>query len=88
MHLGQPGESATTRAVEGLVYVAGPQNENYLGDASIDAIARQIAGAVGPSGANPEYVFELAASLRGISATDAHVFAVEAALNAILEAQA
>ena len=83
VHLGRPGEAAA-RVVEGLVYVAGPENENYLGHAEVEAIARQIAGAVGPSGANPEYVFELAGSLRELAAADAHVFAVEAALNTIL----
>ncbi|MEM9177959.1 MAG: gamma-glutamylcyclotransferase [Myxococcota bacterium] len=68
------------RSVRGLVYVAGPENENFLGPAPIDVIAEQIAGAVGPSGENPEYVFELARSLRGMGADDAHVFALEAAL--------
>jgi len=87
MNLGHPG-SPTHRVVSGLVYVAGPENENYLGEASVDAIARQIAGAVGPSGANPEYVFELAGSLREMSAEDAHVFAVEAALSALIEERA
>jgi cation transport regulator ChaC len=66
--------------VPGLVYIAGPDNDHFLGPAPVSEIARQIALAVGPSGANPEYVFELARSLREIGAEDEHVFAVEAAL--------
>lgn len=73
-----------TETVRGLVYVAGPDNPNYLGPAPLDAIARQVAGAVGPSGENPEYVFELARSLRGLGAEDAHVFALERAVQAAL----
>ena len=65
------------RIVHGLVYIAGPQNENYLGPAPIAAIAEQVAGAAGPSGENPEYVFELASSLRAMGAVDSHVFAIE-----------
>lgn len=71
---------APSDVVSGLVYIAGPDNENFLGAASIDAIARQVASAHGPSGANPDYVFELARSLRSMGAIDDHVFAIEAAL--------
>ena len=66
--------------VTGLVYIAGPQNGNFLGAASVEAIALQIQSATGPSGPNPEYVFELAKGLRAMGAEDTHVFAVEAAL--------
>ena len=69
----------TTRR-PGLVYVAGRDNANYLGPAPLREIARQIAGARGPSGANPEYVFELARSLRRMGTGDDHVFEVEAEL--------
>jgi len=72
------------RNVAGVVYIAGPENENYLGAASTRAIARQIAAASGPSGANPEYVFELARSLRAIGAEDAHLFEVEAEVSRVL----
>ena len=66
--------------VRGLVYVAGPGNPNYLGHASLEEIAGQIAAAAGPSGENPEYVFELARSLRELGADDPHVFGLERAL--------
>ncbi len=72
--------STPRRIVHGLMYVADCENENYLGPASIDRIADQILAAAGPSGPNPEYVFELAESLRGMSAIDEHVFEVESAL--------
>ena len=75
--------SASERAVPGLVYVAGPENENYLGSAPLDAIAQQVAGAAGPSGANADYVFELAAALRRMQVADPHVFELEAALRAL-----
>ncbi len=72
------------RPHRGLVYVAEDHNQNYLGPAPVEAIARQILDAVGPSGPNPEYVFELATSLRRMRAGDDHVFAVEAALARLL----
>jgi len=66
--------------VEGLVYIADEHNAAYLGPASDAAIAVQVAGARGPSGANHEYVLELAAALRALRADDPHVFAIERAL--------
>lgn len=77
-------DSRSVEEVTGLVYVAGPDNENYVGPEPLDALARRVARAVGPSGANPEYVFELARSLRFMSATDDHVFAVERAVQRVL----
>lgn len=74
--------------VVGLVYLAGPENESYLGPASVEAIAQQVASARGPSGKNPEYVFELERSLRSIGAHDSHVFEVASALRALLGAGA
>jgi cation transport protein ChaC len=71
---------ASIRCVTGLVYIAGPDNDNFLGIAPIDAIAGQILTAAGPSGPNPEYVFALADRLRGMGADDEHVFEVEAEL--------
>ena len=83
--LAELGDVRDRHRVRGLVYIASPENENYLGPASVEALAEQIAGAAGPSGENQEYVFELARSLRGMGAEDAHVFALEAAVAARLE---
>jgi len=68
---------AGTAAAEGLVYIATPDNPNFLGPAPPAAIARQVRASVGPSGPNDEYVLRLAEALREIGARDAHVFAVE-----------
>lgn len=56
-------------AVRGaLVFIAShsPANANWLGHASREAIAQQVAQAVGPSGPNWEYVYRLAAALREV----------------------
>jgi len=74
----------TGSIVSGLVYIAGPENPNYLGGAPVHEIAEQVASAAGPSGANPDYVFELARSLRAMGAIDPHVFAVEEQLRRLL----
>lgn len=67
-----------------LSYVATPDNEAYLGEASLPEIARQVIGASGPSGRNVDYVLALAAALRAIRAHDPHVFALEEAVTAAL----
>jgi cation transport regulator ChaC len=61
-------------ALRALVYVATAANPNYLGPASLEEIAQQVAGARGPSGPNREYVLELARALRAMRARDDHVF--------------
>jgi cation transport protein ChaC len=67
------GDSARLRA---LMYVATAENPNYLGPASIEAIAEQVQRCTGPSGSNREYVLRLAESLRDMGARDDHVFAI------------
>jgi cation transport protein ChaC len=64
----------------GLMYLAGASNVEYLGQAAVAAIARQVSVSSGPSGSNREYVLQLAQALRDMGARDEHVFAVEAAL--------
>lgn len=78
------GGAGPSAVVPGLVYVAGPGNDEYLGPAPLDEIARQVARAEGPSGANAEYLFELAAALRRMQVADDHVFALESAVRAVL----
>lgn len=63
-----------------LVYVAPEGNKHWLGPAPVEEIAAQVSTAVGPSGANVEYVVELAKAMRAMGVDDAHLFAVEAAL--------
>ncbi|MEL6179930.1 MAG: gamma-glutamylcyclotransferase [Myxococcota bacterium] len=60
-----------------LLYMATPSNSEYLGPASMEAMAEQIVHAHGPSGANVEYLLELAQALRDLSIDDPHVFTLE-----------
>ncbi|MEE8334142.1 MAG: gamma-glutamylcyclotransferase [Alphaproteobacteria bacterium] len=72
LKFGRPADIA-----EGLVYIATPDNPNYLGPAPPAAIARQVRASAGPSGPNDEYVLRLADALREFGVRDEHVFAVE-----------
>jgi len=72
---------ADTRTVQGLVYIASPDNEAYLGEASTQDIAKQIFDSSGPSGPNRDYVYMLADALRHYDEIDQHVFQIEHALN-------
>jgi cation transport regulator ChaC len=65
------GDEAPTA---GVVYIATPDNPNYLGPAPLDAIAAQVRACCGPSGRNIDYVLKLAEALRAIDAADQHVF--------------
>jgi len=69
------------KVVKGLIYLAGSENPDWLGDASLDEIAHQICISRGPSGANDQYVKELARALDELGAKDEHVSAV---LNRVL----
>ena len=62
---------------EGLVYVAGPDNSDYLGPADEVDIVTQILLAQGPSGSNRAYLRNLANSLRSLGVSDPHVFSIE-----------
>ena len=66
--------------ISALVYYAAPGNPNYLGDAPLVEIARQVHGARGPSGANLEYVLRLAEHLRSLGVASDPVFDLERAL--------
>lgn len=66
--------------VTGVVYRAAEDNHAFLGAATIDEIALHIQRSHGPSGANRDYVLELAQALRDLGSTDTHVFDVEACL--------
>ena len=66
--------------VEGVVYVARPDNPAYLGAASDAEVADHIARARGPSGSNRDYLLQLAAALRELEDHDPHVQALESLL--------
>jgi cation transport regulator ChaC len=69
--------------VEGLVYIATPDNTAFLGAASEAEIAAHIARSAGPSGPNSDYLNHLAAALRELGRHDQHVFDIERHLAAL-----
>ncbi|MDH5490765.1 MAG: gamma-glutamylcyclotransferase [Myxococcales bacterium] len=75
LQLGGPAETqgGEGEPIEAICYAAGPSNEDYLGEASCEAIAAQVRRSVGPSGRNDEYVLRLAEALEQMQAEDAHV---------------
>ncbi|MFV8749036.1 gamma-glutamylcyclotransferase [Nannocystaceae bacterium ST9] len=70
-------------SVDALVYLATPANPNWLGEASLEQIAAQVLGSVGPSGTNVEYVLELAGALADMQARDDHVEQLAALVRAL-----
>eukprot|EP01026_Neomeris_dumetosa_P049430 TRINITY_DN43082_c0_g1_i3.p1 TRINITY_DN43082_c0_g1~~TRINITY_DN43082_c0_g1_i3.p1 ORF type:complete len:226 (+),score=26.17 TRINITY_DN43082_c0_g1_i3:97-678(+) len=63
-----------------LTYIATndkQKNQNYLGYASEEEIAQQIATSHGPSGPNHEYLFKLAHAMREIGVIDNELFSLE-----------
>ncbi|MBT6272771.1 MAG: gamma-glutamylcyclotransferase [Chromatiales bacterium] len=64
-------------AFEGVVYIATPENEAFLGQAPSTDIAAHICRSEGPSGPNREYLLRLAAALRELDVDDEHVFELE-----------
>ena len=62
---------------EGVVYIAPAGNHAYLGPAPDAAMVEQIRRSAGPSGANIDYLRELAAALRALEIDDPHVFELE-----------
>lgn len=70
-------------SVEGLVYIATPDNTAFLGPASEQEIARHIARSTGPSGSNSDYLNHLASALRERGWHDQHVFDIERHLAAL-----
>ena len=69
---------------DGLVYVAGPDNPAFLGPAPVDEMAAHIARSHGPSGANADYLLQLAKALEDLGAEDVHVSGLATRVEAIL----
>jgi cation transport protein ChaC len=64
---------AEPAAVDGVLYVARADNPAFLGEASMDEIARHIARSHGPSGSNRDYLLQLAGALQELGDPDPHV---------------
>ena len=62
---------------DGVVYIAPAGNHAYLGPAPDAEMVEQIRRSAGPSGANIDYLTELAAALRDLDIDDPHVFELE-----------
>ena len=82
-------EASQEKDIQVILYIAVEGNHDFLGDDSLDAIAMQIARAVGPSGPNVEYLFNLANSLEenGIISEDdrKHTIELRDRVRALLE---
>ncbi|GLU01038.1 hypothetical protein SLE2022_183640 [Rubroshorea leprosula] len=80
--------AATTPAITGvMVYIASADkkhNNNYLGPASLEEIAKQIIHAEGPSGPNREYLFQLEKALHQLGCKDEHVMGLAKEVRRIL----
>jgi len=70
----------TGERVDAITWIAQPDNAFSLGPAPMDAMARQMAAASGPSGSNVEYVLRLARVLRELAIDDPHVYELAARL--------
>mmetsp|Transcript_21864 Transcript_21864/g.88989 ORF Transcript_21864/g.88989 Transcript_21864/m.88989 type:complete len:210 (-) Transcript_21864:56-685(-) len=67
----EPDRISVPRA---LIYIANDENPQWMGgQAGLDAIAKHIAVSKGPSGPNPEYLFELAKAVKAKGVTDKHL---------------
>jgi cation transport regulator ChaC len=75
-------DAGEAEPVQALAYVAHPANPEYLGEAPLAELVRQIRRAHGPSGSNVDYVVSLARALRALGVDDDHVLDVAAALEA------
>ncbi len=69
---------------DAIVYIAAVGNHAWLGPAGDDDMVRQICRSAGPSGANIEYLNELAAALRDLEIDDPHVFRLERLAHAFM----
>ncbi len=81
--LSLPLEFGDGRRGRGVTWIATRENEHYLGPAGTEVIARQIFSALGPSGPNTEYVFQLESALDRDGHPDPHVTAIADALRGL-----
>ncbi len=73
------------RRVPALIYVAKPQNPNWLGPAPLSEMATHIHHSKGPSGSNREYLLRLATVLAERAVLDPHTEELASAVRAFPE---
>ncbi|KAF9118406.1 Cation transport regulator-like protein 2 [Mortierella sp. 14UC] len=81
----QPG--ADIPVVEkAIVYIGSTDNSEFAGPAPLDNIAQQIYASHGPSGANKDYLLNLAHALRIVAptGTDEHLFELESKVKELM----
>ncbi len=71
--VGLPLRFDDAASADGITYIAGVGNPAWLGAASAEAMARQIAASHGPSGSNRDYLLRLADALVDHGFDDEHV---------------
>ncbi len=69
--------------VSALTYIAGPANPSFVGPAPLQDMATQIARSHGPSGANRDYLRELAANLSRLDIEDEEIMNLSRAVEAL-----
>ncbi|KAG0216622.1 putative potassium antiporter CHAC-1 [Mortierella sp. GBAus27b] len=81
----QPGSSIPV-VEKAIVYIGSTDNSEFAGPAPLDLIAQQIYSSHGPSGANKDYLLNLAHALRTVAPTgnDQHLFELEARVKALM----
>ncbi|KAI1298687.1 Cation transport regulator-like protein 2 [Mortierella claussenii] len=69
-----------------IVYIGSTDNSEFAGPAPLDSIAKQIYTSHGPSGANRDYLLNLAHALRIVAptGTDQHLFELEARVKQLM----
>lgn len=68
--------------IDVCIYLATPDNASFAGPTEMPVLAKQICEAVGPSGPNTEYVYNLAEAMRRLfpGVIDEHLIELEKAL--------
>ncbi|KAF9992868.1 Cation transport regulator-like protein 2 [Entomortierella chlamydospora] len=78
--------SDTPVVEKAIVYIGATDNSEFAGPAPLDQIALQIYSSHGPSGANKDYLLNLAHSLRTVAPTgnDQHIYELEAKVKELM----